>query len=518
MNAAPSTPWLDRLLAGLFALALVLPALFLKPDLEAAAGEKRTLAPAPSLPRDAKALAAFPEAFDAWFADHFGFRSSLIKAHARFSFFALHTSPSPKVFRGRDGFVFLKGTPAEDGDPIADLRGTAPLSPYELERWRWQLEDQHAWLRDRGIGFLYAVIPGKERMNRAHLPAGYAPVNPGAYDQFVAHIAPRATYPFVPLEPTLAAAAPHSLLYRKTDTHWNDAGAWAAAFALTDTLRLLAPVVPRITPADLSFRVVDYREGDMGNMLGLPGETFERLVEIRRTASELTVFPLTDHPLGDIVTTTPDERRPRAVLFHDSFGHYLKPWFGEYFRWLRFRWSNAGIDTSVIAASEPEWVIHLMAERRIRMGQRYEMSVQQHGNRDRFHRATTTAASWNPSSGFDALATAPDVTAATTPDGFTLTGQRRAPAFTLPLPDATTNHLPVLRIEATVETASELMLGWTGRDGNPVRDVKGPLPAGRHSVYLPLLDPDASGPLHLELVRGAGAFTIHDLSIRLIAR
>jgi hypothetical protein len=515
---APAPRWLDAALTALFALALVLPALFLKPDLEAAAGEKRTLAPAPTQPRDLKALAAFPETFDAWFADHFGFRSSLIKTHARLSFFALHTSPSPKVFRAKDGFIFLKGTPAEDGDPIADLRGTDPLSPYQLERWRWQLEDQHAWLRDRGIGFIYAVIPGKERMNRDHLPAGYAPVNPGAYDQFVAHIAPRATYPFVALEPTLAAAAQHTLLYRKTDTHWNDAGAWAAAFVLSDTLRLLAPAVPRFTPPDLSFRVIDYREGDMGNMLGLPGETFERLVEIRRTASEVTVFPLTDHPLGDIVTTTPDELRPRAVLFHDSFGHYLKPWFGEYFRWLRFRWSNAGIDTSVIAASEPEWVIHLMAERRIRMGQRYEMAVQQHGNRDRFLRATATAAAWNTATGFDALTPVPEVTASPTPDGLVVTGHRRTLAFTLPLPAATATHLPVLRIDATVETDSELMLGWTGPDGRPLRDVKGPLPAGRNTVYLPVLDPEATGPLHLDLIRGADRLTLHDLTIRLIPR
>jgi hypothetical protein len=519
-DAGPYRPssWLDRALIALFLLALVLPAVFLRPDPEAAAAEKRSLAPAPTLPRSLDGVLKFPRAFDAWFVDHFGFRQALIKAHSRFSFFVLRTSPSPKVVLGRDGFIFLKGTPEADGDPIADFRGTVPLTPFELERWRWQLEDQHAWLRDQGIAFLFAIIPGKEQMNAPFMPRGYEKVGPGSYDQFIAHIAPRATYPFVDLRPAILAAGEQAMIYRKTDTHWNDTGAWAGVFALTERLRAMFPAIPKIAPADLAFRVTGYHDGDMGNMIGLPGETYEPLVEIRRGSSTVTTTPLSGSPLGDIITINHDETLPRAVIFHDSFGHYLKPLLGEYFRWLRFRWSNAGIDRSIVVKSQPEVVIHMMAERRIRMGQRYEMPLQQHGNRDRFERAPASGMQWTATNGFDGITTPEGVTRSPEADGLRIERSSRGAGFVLPPIEAAATHLPVIRITCTMEKNDELTLSWTNQTRRVEGEVKGPVPAGRSTVYLPLLDPEATGPIHVDLVRGSGQILIHAIDVRLIPR
>ncbi len=520
MNTAPSIPWLDRLLIALFAVALVIPAAFLKPDEQAAAAEKRTLAPAPKAPRNTNALAAFPDAFDAWFADHFGFRQALIKTHARISFFALKTSPSPKVILGRNGYIFLKGTPEADGDPIADFRGTVPLTPYELERWRWQLEDEHAWLRNRNIDFIFSVIPGKEHMNPEFMPVGFENIgSPGSYDQFISYVAPRATYPFVILRPVMQAAKDHAIIYRKTDTHWNDAGAWAGAFALSDTVRLTGyPSTPVFHSTDLIYSVTNYHEGDMGNMIGLPGETCEPLVTIRRKDSPVTVFPLSDHPLGDIVTMIGNTNLPKAVLFHDSFGHYLKPILGEFFQWLRFRWSNAGIDRNVVEDAQPDVVIHLMAERRIRMGQRYEMGVQQEGCRDRFDRLGQTAILWDQSTSFAGIQAPDGVTSETTADGLVLTGHTRPAGFMLPPVTAASTYLPVIRVECSTPANEELALSWDNGARTFTQMIKGPIPAGRHVVYLPVLDPETSGRLHLDVVRGSASLTLHAVEIRLIAR
>jgi hypothetical protein len=414
-DACPYRPsWLDRILIALFLLALVIPAAFLRPDPEAAAAEKRTLAPAPAIPRSIDDLVKFPRAFDLWFADHFGFRQTLIKAHSRISFFVLKTSPSPKIILG--------------------------------------------------------------------------------------------------------AAGEQAIIYRKTDTHWNDTGAWAGVFALTERLRLQFPALPNIQPTNLVFGVVNYRVGDMGNMIGLPGETFEPLVEIRRHPSSVTSTPLTDNPLGDIITTTTNDSLPRAVLFHDSYGHYLKPLLGEYFRWLRFRWSNAGIDRSIIAKSEPELVIHMMAERRIRIGQRYEMAVQQHGNQDRFERSTLTHTRWSPTDGFDGI-TAPDGLIRTeTNDGLKIEGTTRGLRHRPPPHQTGNTHLPVIRIDCTLDKDDELALSWTNHTRTIKGEIKGPVSAGRSTVFLPLLDPDATGPVSVDAVRRSGRITVHSVEIRLIPR
>jgi len=514
-----TTFFINRLLIALFLAALVTPAIFLKPDEQAAAAEKRTLAPWPGIPKSRDALAKFPRAFDAFFADHFGFRRFLIINHSRISFFVLRTSPSPKVILGKNGFIFLKGAPAEDGDPIADFRGTSPLTPYELERWRWQLEDQHEWLKDHGFQFFYAVIPGKEHMNAEFMPTGYENIGqPGSFEQFVSHVEPRATYPFINMKPAMQAAREQAIIYRKTDTHWNDTGAWAGIFALTERMRNHYPSMPKLGAHDLAYSVMQYIDGDMGNMIGLPGETFEWMVKILPAASRAKVTPLTDHPLGDIVTEIPDPSLPRAVLFHDSFGHFVKNLLGEYFQFLRFRWSNAGIDTGVVLKHQPDAVIHMMSERRIRLGQRYEMGVQQHGNRNRFERSTNRIALWNVENGFEGIQPAAGTTRSLHADGLELGADSGAISWTLPFIAETKTMLPVICVEVTTPGRDELALAWKSGVSQTTIEAKGPLPGGRSVVYLPLLDPEATGDLSLQFIRSRTPVVVHRVEIRGITR
>ncbi len=515
----------NALLSTLFALVLWIPMLGLRQAPTTAVSEKRLPAPRPALPRTWEQVRLFPNAFESWFNDHFGLRDVLIRTHARVLIFALKTSPSPKAILGRDGFIFLRGRPDDDGNPIADFRGTKPLSMYELERWRWQIEDESEWMRSHGISFLFAVAPGKERMASYALPPGFGNIGkPGALDQFTAHLAPRATYRFLDLTEAVRTARDAAHGFRKTDTHWNDDGAWAAINAMIDSLRAEFPAMPKTEDLDLVRTHAWYSEGDMGNVLGLPGETGEWLDWIRPRVPHAQATLLRPHHLADVLTDTGNQALPAAVLFHDSFGHYLKPFFGEYFRQLRYCWSNAGLDLRAVAAHHPQIVIHLMGERRIRMGQRYSTTVQQHGNRARFERSKIILGKWTPSSGPPPITLVSDTIAGMEPDGCALSSRAMQPAAweCRAIPE-TTNMLPVVKFKLYSRRNNELALAWQTTAPEYCDDfvpllIKAPVPAGESEVYLPLLDPDAVGPLCFQFSRQTGNIILRSLEIRAVPR
>ena len=86
-------------------------------------GENRDLAPFPMFDGTWQSVRRWP-GLDAWFQDHFGFRSTLVRWYGDRRYFGLGVSPSPMVVRGKDGWLFY----AEDGG-LEDFANEHPLPP-----------------------------------------------------------------------------------------------------------------------------------------------------------------------------------------------------------------------------------------------------------------------------------------------------------------------------------------------------------------------------------------------------
>ena len=104
MNSAKLT---DSLTIAAFAAALALPALasvWLDPG-DVSETENRTLAPPPSLAPGA--LGDVPDAFEAWYDDHFALRPLLLPIYHRLRFEVFRISPTDEVIVGANGFLYL---------------------------------------------------------------------------------------------------------------------------------------------------------------------------------------------------------------------------------------------------------------------------------------------------------------------------------------------------------------------------------------------------------------------------
>ena len=325
------------------------------------AGENRPLARRPSFAVGPRQL---PRQIDAWFNDHFGFRNVLVAAHGLIAYWVFGVSASPDVVPGRDGWLFYAGDGAAE-----DMASAVPFTRAELEAWRTTLEHTHDWMESHGIEYVFVLAPDKHAVYPELLPASVRRVGAETRtDALVRYLGDHSTVPVLDLRQALNAAKSRERTYHRTDTHWNDRGAFAASQAL---LRLLAPRLeaPMLERGAFVARSAAVPGFDLAGMLGMAGATTEvdlQLVPRVARRARIVEPARPDARLMDarIVTEQDAPGRPRAVVFRDSFGSALIPFLSEEFSRAVYLWQY-NVDPDVVMAERPDVVIQEWVGRRL---------------------------------------------------------------------------------------------------------------------------------------------------------
>jgi len=358
-------PLAERLLVVLFVSVLALPALGTALGMQAAgaSGENRTLAPFPRLAMTWTAWRVFPEAFTRYFEDNFALRPLLVRWQALVRLKALDVSPSSSVVKGRNGWFFY----ADDG-AMEDYALAPPFTTAELETWRRTLQDTHDWLRARGIAYVFVMAPDKHQVYPEQMPATIRPAVHSRMDQLATYLAEHSTVSVLDLRAPLRQGKSNERIYHRTDTHWNDRGAYVAYAQIVGALSNSLPVLRVRSRTTFDARHVTRSGLDLARMLGLSdlGED-DLTLEPRQPRAARVVEPRTPNPQSfdaRLVTTLADSSQPRAVIFRDSFGSALVPFLSEHFSRAVYLWQY-NVDPAVIAEERPDVVIHELVGRRL---------------------------------------------------------------------------------------------------------------------------------------------------------
>jgi hypothetical protein len=319
---------------------------------------------------DLASVRTFPDAFTKYFEDNFSFRTRLVKWQAAFRFRELRVSPSPAVIAGRDGWLFY----ADDG-AVQDFVDAAPFTDEQLEQWRQTLEHTRDWLARRGIRYLFVIAPDKHVVYPELMPAAVHRLHDGSRtDQLVSYLRARSTVDVVDLRPALLRERNRERLYHRTDTHWNDLGAWIGYDEILDRLR-----APGLQPAPRSAfaeRDVVTAGMDLAGMLGLKDELTEtdlQLVPHRQRAAQIVEPAVPSDHLMDarVVTVHPNRALPRLVMFRDSFASALIPFLSEHFSRAVYLWQY-NFDPAVVEIEHPDVVIEEWVGRKLNVQWPYD--------------------------------------------------------------------------------------------------------------------------------------------------
>ena len=354
------------------AAPLMLMAVGARPDVD----ENRALTDAPSLaPNGLLDEATWAQA-GLYLTDRLPMRDLAIDADAslreRVSFIEV---PRNGVLRGRDGWLYYS-----DSGPDAE-RECDPTGPDDFLT---AAREMAGMAEEAGIPFLYVVVPDKVVVYPEHRSADGLAGLLGLGDQEVpeckqmwldALASDGSSHPWlVDLAPGLIAAADGDgpLLYRRTDTHWNDHGALHYSRALLDRF---APDI--YDPSELFDRGTVEREGDLNKLLGRDDIELVPHVEVVRPGVEvelsnparedggrsvwLSEATSAGAPLVDGVTVIIGDSFTRSAL------RVLEPYFEE----LIFMNRAAIVDRTVLGAlqgRQPDRIVVAQVQRNLAAG------------------------------------------------------------------------------------------------------------------------------------------------------
>ena len=326
--------------------------------------ENRDLATFPSFDGTWRSAVEYGEGIDRWFSDHFAFRSRLVQWFGETRYLWLGVSPSPRVVAGKDSWLFY----GEDFS-IDDYANARPFSEFDEANWRESIVRARDWLAESGIAYVFTIAPDKHVIYADEFPESINRVGPmSRMDQLYAAISD--TRVVVDLRPALSHARVSERLYHRTDTHWNDRGAFAAYQQIVEALRSQAPAVPPAWPRSDFDEVPSLTDGkDLAGMIGLTHVLREddlTLVPRRRRLARI-VEPIGRDPRAPadrVVTEIPGSSLPRAVIFRDSFAGALIPFLSEHFRRAVYVWQN-DFDSNLIRAEHPDVVIQEIVGRHL---------------------------------------------------------------------------------------------------------------------------------------------------------
>ena len=329
-----------------------------------AVAENREPARFPALDGTWTSLADYPGGLGRWFDDHFGFRAALVSLNARSQLFGLRTSPSSAVLLGKDGWLFY----ADDG-AMEDYTNAPALSAGEVENWRVSVVGARNWLRGRGVAYVLTIPPDKHVIYEDHMPDSVRRVGSASrMDQVFGALAD--AHLAVDLRPALFEAKVRERIYHRTDTHWNDRGAFVAYRIIIEAVRRQLPAVPPAWQRSDFEAVSRYEEGqDLAGMMGLKSDLREDVLalEPRRQRLARVVEPAGAAPNaeeGRLVTEIPGSALPRAVIFRDSFVTALVPFLSEHFSRAVYLWQD-DFDAEAVVKEHADIVIQEIVGRHL---------------------------------------------------------------------------------------------------------------------------------------------------------
>lgn len=331
--------------------------------------EKRRMASMPEWPGES--LDAFPSQFADYFADHIGFRRSLIRGYNRLSLSLFGESPVKHALVGKDGWYYRGGP-----NPLAVYLRTNPFTPAELLTWRDSLEIRHDWLAKKGVRYLFAVTPNKSTIYPEYMPDRVRRMdNPARIEQLMRFLKAHSYVPVVDMRGMLTAEKENGQMYYKTDSHWNELGGYMGYRQLT---QMLSKWYPAVVPHPLS----DYRIEEVVK----PGRELVVLLDLKdvitETVQELKPLYKKCSKHYDLkITGKVDQTRnrkpfgshceqadlPTMFMFRDSFSIAMIPHLEEHFSDSRFVFSRyrPAVMKEALKVQKPDLVIEQIVENKL---------------------------------------------------------------------------------------------------------------------------------------------------------
>ncbi|MBB3179825.1 alginate O-acetyltransferase AlgX-related protein [Variovorax sp. Sphag1AA] len=294
--------------------------------------EQRFLAPEPKTDD----LSKLPARANAWFSDHFGLRSLMIRIKAEIDYRVFRFSD--RVHIGKDGYLFYRNT-LDNNKPTIErkLEAAQPAMVRNLQHYAEALDR-------KGIRLIVSVNLLGDRFFPEKLPDDVASRTPlRRIDSFIEQIAAIPNLTFIDTTALLRADEKVRPIFHRTDFHWNDPASFSTAKAMVAEIGRIEGRAQSPWSHELKY---DTREFSGGVALFMP--LFHPLTEVSIFTHDNWKVPKgfkRDFNVGayeKVTTSDPSNQGllPKTYVIGDSFMDCIeRNGFSEYFaETYRLRW------------------------------------------------------------------------------------------------------------------------------------------------------------------------------------
>lgn len=293
------------------------------------------------------------ENFRNQFNDNFGLKSEMLDHYIKFKLNTFNETPLPnKVLIGKDGWYFLGNT---HRNLLDDSFGDYPFSKSDLKKFKETIKTIKDTLESKGIAFHMVVPPNKHRVYSEKLPYRLTQ-QPTRLEELNSFLKKEIDFEILDLRDTLVASKNEDLLYYKTNTHWNDLGAYIGYRKTLESLRL---DVPLDSVSNYTFEYKPIERGDITEMINLKFK--ENAIFFNSvTNTEIEVLNNKRHFLH----FKNPSRNKKIILYRDSFANFWIKHFNQSFgETIYFRGYN--MNFKYIFNQKPDAVVIEVIERNL---------------------------------------------------------------------------------------------------------------------------------------------------------
>lgn len=325
--------------------------------------ENRNLATSAQLFINGKLNTKFGNDFETWLVDRFRYREKLLNHYVRLNAFLMGRIENNKAFVGKNGWIFYKAENSINNFQNKDL-----FTQKQLEQIQQNILKRQTLLEAKGIKYYVFIAPDKNRIYGEYYYPEIKKLAPkGRAEELVNYLKTKDVNVTFPLKEILAAKQQGTIYYR-TDTHWNNYGAFVGYTELMKELKKDFPDLNSLTLADFNVTNIPEKGGDLLNMLNLPIKKLklkdDKILSLNHKTSYDYKYLKNDGVNGVKTQNVKPLNDLRVFVLRDSFTTAMEPFISETFRQAEFVWThNFNAQYQAILDYKPDIVIHEMVER-----------------------------------------------------------------------------------------------------------------------------------------------------------
>lgn len=252
------------LITVIFVISLILPVAFA--DYEGgkiSITERRYLTKFPVIFDDNNNISrSIKSDFESWLGDNLYLRLAMTKIKGLIDFRVFKVSPTNLVHVGEEGWFFYT-----NDKNIQIAQGTNTPSTELLEKIKTNQVAIQKALKARGIVYVLVLTPSKVSIYPEYIRGSQYETRETYIDIVANYLSTNTTIPVINLKPALLNAKKDSQVYLKTETHWNEVGAYIGYSTIIQSLSSLGINVTQ--PVQISTTEGLY-SGEFSQMMGVP--------------------------------------------------------------------------------------------------------------------------------------------------------------------------------------------------------------------------------------------------------